>query len=279
MTSISARAVSTPWRLAMPKLRWTSALFTTMSTLPAISAASSRTFFESVTSSGTSVTWGIFCSSSKPANFFQGSAWPTQIDFCLRCGQCFDQRLSERGLAVGDEHLALLRVAGEFAQLPVVCHVGVLLVGQGGDHRLPGAVEHRSHAHSLLDCFMKMGHHGRPAVELDQAQAPGEALAEEEIVAVMQDGLRQQLALAGCCASSPERPKGTSGRPRAAGIARCRSRGIAAARSAQRRRRGQAERDAAARRRRQRRQPRAKNRVLTLWPSARIAAPLPRPRS
>jgi hypothetical protein len=40
-----------------------------------------------------------------------------------------------------------------------------------------------------------MRHHGGPAIELDQAQAPRQALSEEKIVAVMQDGLSEQFAL------------------------------------------------------------------------------------
>src|SRR5437667_149374 len=63
----------------MPKARWCSALLIRISTLPPISAASSRTFFESVTSSGSRVTWETLLNASKPENFFHGSAYPTQM--------------------------------------------------------------------------------------------------------------------------------------------------------------------------------------------------------
>ena len=75
--SISARATSVPRRAAMPKARCTSALLTTMSTLPPISPASSVTERSLVRSSGTSVTCGSAVMSSMPGNFFHGSAWPT----------------------------------------------------------------------------------------------------------------------------------------------------------------------------------------------------------
>src|SRR5712692_5254197 len=109
------------------------------------------------------------------------------------------QRLPYGGLAVGDEHLAEFRVAGELAQLPVVCHVRSLLLGKCDQHRLPGAVEHRSYTYSCRRFFnrtMKMGDHGRAAVEPRQAQPPGQALAKEQIIAVMQDGAGEDVGFA-----------------------------------------------------------------------------------
>ena len=72
--SISALATSVPRRPEMPKVRCTSALLITMSTLPPISPASSVTDRPFVRSSGTSVTSFIREMSSKPGSFFQGSA-------------------------------------------------------------------------------------------------------------------------------------------------------------------------------------------------------------
>jgi hypothetical protein len=46
-----------------------------------------------------------------------------------RGGQRFHQCLPDGGLAVGDEHLSELGVAGEFAQLAIFGHVHILLVG------------------------------------------------------------------------------------------------------------------------------------------------------
>jgi len=42
---------------------------------------------------------------------------------------------------------------------------------------------------------MKMRDYRRAAAELDQAEAPGKALAEEQIVAVMQGGFSQEFAI------------------------------------------------------------------------------------
>jgi hypothetical protein len=41
-----------------------------------------------------------------------------------------------------------------------------------------------------------MDHQGRAGVQAHQAQAPGQALAEEQVVAVVQGGLGEQFALA-----------------------------------------------------------------------------------
>src|SRR4029077_21119528 len=116
---------------------------------------------------------------------FPGLAMADPNDVRAGLRERFHQGLAERGLAVGDEHLALLRVAGEFAQLPVVCHIGAFLWGKGGDYRLPGAVEHRPNAHALFDSFMEMSHYRRPAIELHQAETPRQAFAEKKILAVV----------------------------------------------------------------------------------------------
>ena len=43
---------------------------------------------------------------------------------------------------------------------------------------------------------MQVGHDGRAAIELHQAEAPGQPLAEEQVVAVVQPGFGNQLAAA-----------------------------------------------------------------------------------
>ena len=65
--------------------------------------------------------------SSRPGSFFHGSAWPTQTMSAPALTSALHERLADRGLAVGDEHLAELRVAGHLAQHLVVCHVFALL--------------------------------------------------------------------------------------------------------------------------------------------------------
>src|SRR5712692_1271593 len=108
------------------------------------------------------------------------------------------QRLPDGGLAVGDEHLAEFRVAGELAQLRVVCHVRSLLLWKPDQHRLSGAVEHRSYANpcrGLFDGTMKVGDHRRAAVEPRESQPPGQPLAEEQIVAMVQDRAREELGI------------------------------------------------------------------------------------
>src|SRR5213075_789694 len=111
-----------------------------------------------------------------------------------------------------------------------------------------------------------MRNHRRPAIELDQPEAPGKALAEEQIVAVMQDRPGEKLTTVRLTF-----PDDLYRQAFLARFARRILHGAAIAallqlEAAHRRRRGEAERDAAARRRRQRRQPGAQDRVLTRWP-------------
>src|SRR6267378_3656518 len=148
----------------MPKARWCSALLTRISTLPPISAASSRTLFESVTSSGSSVTWEVLLNSSKPENFFQGSAYPTQMTSAPALASAFT----------------------------IVCHVGSLLLGKRHEHRLPGTVKPGGHAHSRgrrRHAAMQVRHHCRAAVEVHEAEAPRQPFAEEQVVAVVKHGV------------------------------------------------------------------------------------------
>ena len=68
--------------------------------------------------------------------------------------QRLDQRLADLGLAVGDEDLAELGVAGHLAQHLVVGHVFALLGRKSDQHRGAGAVEARADvdAHRLRAC-------------------------------------------------------------------------------------------------------------------------------
>src|SRR5712692_204575 len=199
------------------------------------------------------------------------------------------QRLPYGGLAVGDEHLAEFRVAGELAQLPVVCHVRSLLLGKCDQHRLPGAVEHRSYTYSCRRFFnrpMKMGHHGRAAVEPRQSQPPRQPLAKEQIIAVMQDGVREEFSIPRLWFPLKLNRKAMlAGFPRRV-LYRAAVAALLQLQAALRCGRRQAERDAAARRRRQRRQPCPEDGIFTSWTKNRFShdfammtAPEPRPRS
>ena len=227
---------SVPRRVAMPKARWTSALLTRMSTLPPISPASSRTDLRVGDVERHQRTCGSVARSSKPGSFFHGSAMADPDDVGAGLRRALHQRLADRGLAVGDQHLAELRVAGHFAQLPVVCHVYGLLVrearpappGRRGRacarHRARGAV-----GTSPCRCATTR----RPAVELHQAEPPRQRAR----------GRTDRCCDAACVSRKqlPSRPlrlprssavrKAAAGRPRAAGTAPCRSPGTAAARS------------------------------------------------
>jgi hypothetical protein len=186
---------------------------------------------------------------------------PDQIRLRFREG--VDQGLPERRLAVGDEHLAELRIAGEFAQLPVVSHVD-LLFGQRREDCLSRAIEHRPHFDFLLYRLVQMRHDRRSAIELHQSKTPGKPLAEEEVVAMVKDGASEQLA-----AIRLLLPEDLG---REAGLARFAGRILHGAavlallqlEAPHRRGGGEAERDPAARRRRQRRQPGAQYRILSL---------------
>ena len=238
--SISALATSVPRRAPMPKVRCTSALLTTMSTLPPISPASSVTERPLVRSSGTSVTCGSAVMSSKPGSFFHGSAWPTQTMSAPAFTSACTIAWPDRGLAVGDQHLAELRVAGHFAQHPVVRHVCAPFVRKSDQHRLSGAVEPGADATragasptSPCRCTISVG----PASRCTRPEPPRQALAEEQVVAVMQRAWRRAARPRPSARATAGAATGSGGRLRAAGTARRRSPGRPAARSGLRRRR------------------------------------------
>src|SRR4029077_523573 len=145
-------------------------------------------------------------------------------------------------------------------------HVG-LLAGQGDEHRLPGAIELCSHDHAAW-CrsyqFVQMSDHRRPAVELYEAEPPWQPLAEEKIVAMVQDRRGEELA-----ARRLRFPVETD---RQALLARLARRILPRAavpallqlEAPERRGGGKPQCDATPRRRRQRRQARAQHGVLAL---------------
>src|SRR3954464_10354410 len=127
---------------------------------------------------------------------------------------------------------------------------------------------------------MQMHDDRRAAREPGEAQAPRQPLAEEKVVAVVQDRGGQQLALAVLlCPGKAKRET------LLAGFSRRVLHGSAVAallqlEAAERRRGGEAERDPAPRGGRQRGQTCPEDGILFLWDhEARIAAPLARPRS
>jgi hypothetical protein len=64
----------------------------------------------------------------EPGEFLPGLGVPHPDELGAGRRERFYERLADAGLAVGDQDLAKLRIAGEFAQLAVFCHVHVLLV-------------------------------------------------------------------------------------------------------------------------------------------------------
>src|SRR5437773_9114606 len=102
-----------------------------------------------------------------------------------------------------------------------------------------------------------MRDHSRAAVELHEAQPPRQALAEEKIVAVMEDRIGQELAFR--LLRFPIEADGKAVLTRFARriLHRAAVAALLQLEAPECRRRGEAERDAAARRGRQRRQPRA----------------------
>jgi hypothetical protein len=127
---------------------------------------------------------------------------------------------------------------------------------------------------------VKVRHHGRAASEANQAQAPGQALAKEKIVAVMEHRGCEELALAGLALPRQLRGKAFLARLARRVLHRAAGDAFLQLEAPERSGRGETQRDAASRRRRQRRQPRAQDRIFSFeLHEARIAAPLPRPRS
>src|SRR5260221_8404513 len=185
-------------------------------------------------------------------------------------GERFDERLAGGRLAVGDEHLAELRVAGECAKLAIIRHVCLLRrgsIGKRDKHGLAGTIELdvRYHlARRLPDALMHVRHDRRAAVELHEPKPPRQALAKEKIVAMVQDRVREKLTAL--------RLRLPVEADREAVLARLARRVLHHAAVAalleletpERGGGGEAKRDAAARGRWQRRQPRAQDWVLPL---------------
>jgi hypothetical protein len=134
---------------------------------------------------------------------------------------------------------------------------------------------------------MQVHHQRGSGIELHQTQPPRQAFAKEQVVAVVQRGAAEQLALAAL-----RLPAQTHRRAARTGLSRRITHGAAIVAALQleaphRRRCRQPERDAAARARRQVHLPRAQHRVFALGPderhrhdiAPRITAPVHRQRS
>jgi hypothetical protein len=131
---------------------------------------------------------------------------------------------------------------------------------------MTGAVEHRLDLYPgrrVCDLLVEVGHHGGTAVELHQPQAPRQALAEEEVVAVVEDRLCNELP-----SGRLFRPPEIYGKAALTSFARgvldhaaCAA--LLQLEAPERRGGGEAERDAAARRRRQRRQAGAEDGIFS----------------
>src|ERR1044071_6935610 len=98
---------------------------------------------------------------------------------------------------------------------------------------------------------MQMGDDGRTAGQLDQAEPPRQPLAEEKVVAVVQDGARKQFPLLRLRLPGPLNREALLARFSRRVLHRSASAALLQLEAAERRGGGEAERDAAARRRRQ----------------------------
>ena len=172
--SISALATSVPRRAPMPKVRCTSALLITMSTLPPISPASSLTERPLVRSSGTSVTCGSAVMSSRPRSFFHGSAWPTQTmsapAFTSACTIAWPT-------AVLPSVTSTLRNFGSLVISRSILSSAMWaapFVGKSDQHRLPGAVEPGADAHARA-ARRRPRRAGAPSASGRRRAAPGRA--------------------------------------------------------------------------------------------------------
>jgi hypothetical protein len=221
-----------------------------------------------------------------------GVAHPDQ--FGARLCEGAHQRLPERRHAIGHQHLALSRIVAHLAQDRIVSHRLPILRSGCNQHRLASAVEPRGHPHRRLRAIarhlhiaMQVHHQRRAGVELDQPETPRQALAKEQVVAVVQRGAGDQGALAALLA-----PVQTPARASHAGFARRVQHRAAIGALLQleaphRGGRRQTEGHSAASARRQVDLPRAQHRVLAPRPrrrwrhdtAPRISAPVHRQRS
>ena len=121
--------------------------------------------------------------------------------------QRLDQRLADLGLAVGDENLAELRVAGHLAQHLVVSHVRCLLRRKSDQHRGAGAVETRA------DTDARGGLPHRPAAGAGEGRWRGDIrYADARSRSAPRRGARGRAARAGardrrdrCCGGARSR--------------------------------------------------------------------------
>ena len=132
------------------------------------------------------------------------------------------QRLPDRALAVGDQHLAEFRIAGHLAQHRIVRHVRRILRRQRDQHRLSALVEMRAHAHASAAC-------NRHA-DARAGSAPRRAAPVRAATARARDSKARSSDAARCRRSARPRRRsrairagatGTCGMPRAADTAPC----------------------------------------------------------
>ena len=98
--------------------------------------------------------------------------------------QRLGERLADRALAVGDQHLAEFRIAGHFAQHRIVRHGCRVLRRQRNQRRLPAFVEMRAHfdARRRGAVAMQMRQRDWPRVEPHGAEPDRHARAIVELV-------------------------------------------------------------------------------------------------
>ena len=137
-------------------------------------------------------------------------------------GTCVDQaahdRLTGCGFAIGHQCAPKFRIAGELSKLRIVRHVCRLLYGKCHQYALPGPIEPGRYPHRcrcVRTIAVQVRHHGGAGVQPHHAEPPGQTLAKEKIIAVPQNGFRNQLA--GAILIAPLQPLGQAAM---AGLAR-----------------------------------------------------------
>ena len=153
---------------------------------------------------------------SKPGSFFHGSAWPTQIRSAPALASACT---SAWPTAVLPSVTSTLR---NFGSQPISRSIGssamcgVSLSGKAISTAWPARSSRAptlTRARRVGHVAMQMQHQRGAGIQPHQAQPPGQALAEEQVVAVGQRGLAQQLARRFCSRHFSAASTGSGGRP------------------------------------------------------------------
>ena len=188
---------------------------------------------------------------SKPGSFFHGSAWPTQIRSAPALASACTSAWPTADLP------SVTSTLRNFGSQPISRSIGssaifgVSLSGKAISTAWPARSSRAptlTRARRIGHVAMQMQHQRGAGIQPHQAQPPGQALAEEQVVAVAPAWSGSAARPRRSARATSARATGSGGRPRAAGTARRRSRRTTCSFEAAHRRAaaGHAQRDAAA---------------------------------